>query len=128
MENESYDPRYLEGIRRFNERRFFEAHEVWEGLWLDCDQSDRRFYQGLIQVAICLHHFGNGNTVGARKLYRSGRAYLERYGATYRGLDIHALAAGIERCCLVILDGTDFPQAKIDPALVPTIELPPTVG
>lgn len=128
MESESHDPRYLEGIRHFNERCFFEAHEVWEELWLDCENSERRFFQGLIQVAVCLHHFGRGNTLGARKLYHSSRAYLERYGATHQQLDIQALLADLEKCCAGILQGKDYPQVEIDPAKIPTIHLPPAVG
>ena len=39
----------------------------------------RLFYKGLIQAAVALHHFGNGNIRGARKVYRSSRGYLEPY-------------------------------------------------
>jgi uncharacterized protein len=77
MTEPTYDPRYLEGIRYFNECEFFEAHEVWEDLWADYQGPSRRFYQGLIQVAVCLHHFGNGNGRGAIKLYHGCREYLE---------------------------------------------------
>src|SRR5437879_287850 len=30
-----YDPRYLAGIVLFNRGDFFEAHEVWEALWME---------------------------------------------------------------------------------------------
>ena len=30
-----YDPRYLAGIVLFNRGDFFEAHEVWESLWME---------------------------------------------------------------------------------------------
>src|SRR5690606_4025898 len=72
-ESSSYDPRFLQGIAYFNECDFFEAHEVWEDLWSEIQGPSRRFYQGLIQVAVCLHHFGNGNLRGAQKLYHSCR-------------------------------------------------------
>ena len=83
MPDEAYDPRYLEGIEHFNVCDFFEAHEVWEELWADYRGPDRKFYQGLIQVAVCLHHFGNGNTRGARKLYVSSLAYLQECRGRY---------------------------------------------
>ena len=79
----NYDARYLAGIRLFNEADFFEAHEVWEDLWTDCPLVDRRFYQGLIQAAVGLLHFVNGNVRGAVKLYQSSRAYLETYGSPH---------------------------------------------
>ena len=52
-------PLYLQGIRYFNECDFFESHETWEELWTEYRGEARRFYQGLIQVAVALHHFGN---------------------------------------------------------------------
>ena len=57
MSNDAYDPRFLDGVRYFNLRDFFEAHESWEDLWTDYQGPLRQFYQGLIQVAVCLHHF-----------------------------------------------------------------------
>ena len=86
MNHADYDPRYLQGIEYFNRCEFFEAHDVWEELWADYRGSSRTFYQGLIQVAVCLHHFGNGNTRGAAKLYHSSRKYLEPYAPWHDGL------------------------------------------
>jgi uncharacterized protein len=72
---DTYDPRYLAGILFFNERDFFEAHEVWEDLWAESHGNERRFYQGLIQAAVGLFHFSGGNLGGAVKLYRSSYDY-----------------------------------------------------
>src|SRR5271165_2510542 len=55
----NYDPRYLAGIVLFNRHDFFEAHEVWEDLWMDTALPEKRFYQGLIQAAVGLCHFAN---------------------------------------------------------------------
>ncbi|MCH7767292.1 MAG: DUF309 domain-containing protein [Acidobacteria bacterium] len=57
MENPTYAPQYLAGIRYFNERDFFESHEVWEDVWNDCDSGSRKFYQGLIQIAAGFPHW-----------------------------------------------------------------------
>src|SRR5438477_916268 len=94
----AYDSRYLGGILFFNERDFFEAHEVWESLWMHCAGPERRFVQGLIQAAVALYHFGNGNLRGAVKLYHSGRDYMQRYGSPYLGLDSAAFWGQMERC------------------------------
>ena len=59
-----YPELYLQGIVHFNECDFFESHEVWEALWTDYQGPSRKFYQGLIQAAVALHHFGNGNIRG----------------------------------------------------------------
>jgi predicted metal-dependent hydrolase len=124
MSASDYDPRYLEGIEHFNKCDFFEAHEVWEELWADTSGERRRFYQGLIQVAVCLHHFGNGNIRGAKKLYFGCRGYLEAYVPHYLGLDVDALLAQLEVCCREILESQEeFPRIEIVPDLIPEIHL-----
>ena len=119
-----HDPRYLEGIQLFNECEYFEAHDVWEELWQDYQGDSRKFYQGLIQVAVCLHHFGNGNIRGARKLYHSSRAYLEPYAPHHLDLNVDQLIAGLQECCAEILASTEeFPKIDIDPEKIPEIHL-----
>lgn len=124
MPENAYDPRYLEGIEHFNACDFFEAHEVWEDLWKDYQGPSRKFYQGLIQVAVCLHHFGNGNIRGAKKLYHTSRAYLEAYAPSHEGIDLDKLLGEMEVCCREILDSQDeFPEIDIVPELIPEIHL-----
>ena len=119
-----YDPRYLEGIELFNKCDFFEAHEVWESLWADVQGPSRKFYQGLIQVAVCLHHFGNGNIRGARKLYNSSRAYLQEYGPKFEGINLDKLLREMDACCREILDSKEeFPKIELVPDLIPEIHL-----
>ena len=122
----NYDSRYLSGIAYFNDCDFFEAHEVWEDLWSDIQGPSRRFYQGLIQVAVCLHHFGNGNLRGARKLYHSSRGYLTEYEPFHEGLDVTQLLTQLEACCaeMLVLDDA-LRNLEIDPELIPEIHLDP---
>jgi predicted metal-dependent hydrolase len=130
MPSAAYDPKYLEGIEHFNHCDFFEAHESWEELWQAYEGPSRRFYQGLIQVAVCLHHFGNGNTRGAKKLYRTSVAYLNDYRPFHEGINLEKLIAELTRCCAVILESPeDYPAAEIVPDLIPEIHLePPASG
>jgi predicted metal-dependent hydrolase len=124
MAGQGYDPRYLAGIEHFNVCDFFEAHEVWEELWADYQGPSRKFYQGLIQVAVCLHHFGNGNTRGAIKLYHSSRDYLEPYRPKHEGIDLDKLFSDLETCCRDLLDSQEqFPKVEIVPDLIPEIHL-----
>ena len=130
MPAQEYHPLYLKGIEYFNDCEFFESHEVWEELWADTQGSSRKFYQGLIQVAVALHHFGNGNIRGARKLYHSSRAYLEPYGPVFQGLSVPAFLEQFERCFVDVLASTEqFPKIEIVPDSIPEIRLdPPPVG
>jgi predicted metal-dependent hydrolase len=119
-----YPELYLQGIVHFNECDFFESHEVWEALWTDYQGPSRKFYQGLIQAAVALHHFGNGNIRGARKLYYSTRSYLEPYRPWHLGLDLEQFLAQFEQCFTeVIANQDEFPQIDIVPDLIPEIHL-----
>lgn len=121
-----YDPRYLVGICHFNACDFYEAHEVWEELWADDQGPSRPFYQGLIQAAVCLHHFGNGNLGGARKLFHSSRAYLEPYRPSHEGIDLQQFLEQMQQCCAQLLaSGQPQPDVEIDPQRIPEIHLDP---
>ena len=122
----AYDPRYLAGILFFNARDFFEAHEAWESIWMECAGPERRFYQGLIQAAVGLYHFGNGNLRGALKLYRTSRAYMEGLGSPYHGLDIETFWQQMATCFAALLaDPNPDRQLRPEEALIPTITLDP---
>jgi hypothetical protein len=122
-----YDPRYLAGIWYFNQRDFFEAHEVWEDLWADSTGPQRRFYQGLIQAAVALLHFVNGNLRGAVKLFHSSRAYMTGLDPIYQGLDLAAFWRQMERCFAEVLaDPEPAAGREIDEDLIPTIALNPS--
>ena len=45
---------YQRGIRHFNEREFYDAHEVWEDVWRESSGLGKKFLQGLIQAAVAL--------------------------------------------------------------------------
>jgi uncharacterized protein len=121
-----YDPRYLAGIVLFNRGDYFEAHEVWEELWMVSAGPEKRYYQGLIQAAVGLCHFCNGNVRGAVKLYHSSRDYMSRCGADYLGLDIEAFWQQMSACFEELLAAPE-PTRSIEPReeLLPTLTLAP---
>jgi uncharacterized protein len=119
-----YEPLYLAGIEHFNTCEFFEAHEVWEELWTEESGGSRKFYQGLIQVAVALHHFGNGNLRGAKKLNVGCRKYLDPYRPAHLGLDLEKFLAELDNCFTEAMACQDeFPQIEIDPERIPEIHL-----
>ncbi|MEM9352342.1 MAG: DUF309 domain-containing protein [Planctomycetota bacterium] len=119
-----YEPLYLQGIEYFNECEFFEAHETWEELWTEYRGEYRRYYQGLIQAAVALHHFGNGNIRGARKVYLTSRTYLDDYQPKCQGLDLTAFLDQYELCFAEILSSEDErPRVEIEPDSIPEIHL-----
>lgn len=96
MDHPTYDPRYLEGIIRFNDGEYFDAHEIWEELWLDCPSTERRFYQSLIQAAVALYHWENSNHTGAQRLFHAGREKMLPYGPHHLGIDVARFWSAME--------------------------------
>jgi len=124
MEIGDYHPLYIEGIEHFNRQEYYESHDIWEELWTDYRGPSRRFYQGLIQSAVALFHFSNGNTHGARKLYHSSRAYLNDYRPKHLGLDLETFFADFERCFAALVNSQDTTQpVQLDPALLPVLHV-----
>lgn len=85
-----------EGIRLFNERHFFEAHEVLEDAWHRERGEARRFLQGLIQVCAGCHHYQNGNARSALAVLARGMDKIRGYPDAYWGLDVKQLLAQLE--------------------------------
>lgn len=124
-----YDPRYLAGIEYFNNCDFFESHEAWEEMWADEAGPSRKFLQGLIQAAVALHHFGNGNIRGAKKLYYGSHGYLAHYRPHHLGLDVDRFLSQMDECFAeVIASQEEFPRIEIVPDRIPEIHLRPPPG
>lgn len=66
------------GRALFNAGRYFEAHEVWEALWLTESGERRRLLQGLIQLAAALYKASEGGSArGCVRLLDTGIAKLD---------------------------------------------------
>jgi uncharacterized protein len=83
-----YPREYLKGIEHFNAGRYFEAHEIWEEIWMRSSGDSKLFYQMLIQAAVGFHHYFRGNVRGARGMYTGVTAKLPKLPTEFMGLDV----------------------------------------
>ena len=83
-----------EGVRLFNEERFWEAHEVLEEIWHPARGGDRNVIQGLILTAAALVHYQKDESSVCISIL--GRA-LEKLGPAneFRDLNIRSLRSEI---------------------------------
>jgi len=79
---------YLQGIEHFNAGRYFDAHEIWEEIWLQSSGDTKLFYQMLIQAAVGLYHYEHGNVRGARGMHANVVDKLERLPPFLMSLDL----------------------------------------
>jgi uncharacterized protein len=101
------------GLAHFNSRRFFEAHEVWEEIWLVETEPEKTFLQGLIQVAAAFHHYMRQNPSGAESLLASGIVKLSRFPEQHHGLSIGELRTAAKQWARLLGEGTDPGPARI---------------
>lgn len=81
-------PEFWQGIEAFNQRQFYTCHDTLEALWMEAMEPDKTFYQGILQVAVALHHLSNGNWRGAVILLGEGIRRLTRYPLQYAGIEL----------------------------------------
>lgn len=103
-----HDPRLTEFIRLFNERKFFESHEILEELWLECVDDQKEFYRGLIQCAVALAHWQRNNRTGARQVGSRALATLRRFGKERERILVEKLVEDCEN--FLTSQESDFPR------------------
>ena len=91
------DPAVAAGIHLFNNRKFFEAHEALEAVWLKAHGEEKVLLHGLIQVAAAFHHHARDNPAGFRSLLEKGSKKLERFGETENGLNLADFRQQLDR-------------------------------
>jgi len=91
------DPLLQKGIEEFNQQLFFECHETLEEIWLEERGEDRKFYQGIIQIAAGYFKLQQGVPAGAIKLWRTGLEKIEPYSPVYLGVELASFSAAVKR-------------------------------
>ena len=117
------DPRIDEGIALFNAGEFFACHDVLEDFWGELTCPEKSMFQGLIQAAVALHHFEEGNLGGARRMAGSCLRYLRPFVPSCGGIDVTRLLTDLLICFEELLKNyNSYPiHLQLDPKQVPRI-------
>ncbi len=83
-------------IAQFNQQDFYACHDTLEAIWVEAPTDEKKFYQGLLQVAVAYYHLGNSNWRGAVVLLGEGRFRLLAYAPSYAGIDVGQLRQDTE--------------------------------
>jgi uncharacterized protein len=87
----SLPPEFWLGVDQFNRGEFYACHDTLEAIWLEAAEPDKRFYQGILQIAVALYHLENHNWRGAVMLLGEGLQRLQAYQPEYEGVAVEAL-------------------------------------
>jgi uncharacterized protein len=113
---------FWQGIDQFNRGEFYACHDTLEAIWIEAPVVDKKFYQGILQIAVGLYHLGNHNWRGAVILMGEGLNRLREYHPEYGGIDVGQFSedasellseiqiAGQERVAQIVL--TDNPSSE----------------
>jgi predicted metal-dependent hydrolase len=113
-------PRFKLGIEKFNAHQFYDCHDILEDVWFDVRGTSRRFYQGLIHLAVGFYHVTvRKNPKGALSQLSKGFEKLSAYSPSFQGIELEALLVKINSCMEKIKKkGAD----SFDASSIPLIE------
>ena len=83
------------GVELFNQRLFYEAHEVWEDAWRVEQGDERLLLQGLIQVAAGFVKLQRGRPRGTVELLVKGAEKLTRVPPDLCGVELDPLLKAV---------------------------------
>ncbi|WP_213194767.1 DUF309 domain-containing protein [Desulfuromonas sp. AOP6] len=110
------------GVRQFNEGRYFACHETLEDLWKEEAGSVRDLYKGILQIGIGLLHWQKGNYGGACALLKGGIGYLQPFAPVCRHIDVRSLLQASTLFLQQLQARGVAHMADVPASLVPRIE------
>jgi hypothetical protein len=110
-----------EGIRLFNQGKFFECHEVLEEIWTREHGPRRLFLQAVIHIAVGFYHSQRGNPTGARGQLSKALGKLSFYLPSNEGINTARLHADTQVIADLIEAGSpvlEYPQIHRAPICI----------
>jgi predicted metal-dependent hydrolase len=126
-------PFYRAFFHCWNEKRYYEAHDVLEQLWLKTKSPDADYFKGLIQAAGAFVHLQkrfehpshakhSRRLPPAARLFRLAERNLSRFAPRHHGLDVVAFCQLLRRCADQIV-ASDYKINPWSPETAPKLKL-----
>jgi predicted metal-dependent hydrolase len=126
-------PFYRAFFHCWNEKHYYEAHDVLEQLWLKTKSPDADYFKGLIQAAGAfvhlqkhyeypLHAKHGRRLFPAVRLFRLAEGNLSRFAPRHYGLDVAAFCQLLRGCADRIV-ASDYKSNPWSPETAPRLEI-----
>jgi predicted metal-dependent hydrolase len=126
-------PFYRAFFRCWNEKKYYEAHDVLEQLWLKTKSPDADYFKGLIQAAGAFVHLQkqfehpshakhSRRLPPAVRLFRLAESNLSRFAPRHHGLDVAAFCQLLRTCADQIV-ASDYRTNPWSPETAPKLKL-----
>ena len=113
----------LRAYGEFNRGDWYDCHETLEDLWIGSEDEPRWFYQGLLQIAVALLHWRNGNYGGSVSLLVSGVDYLQRVRPICQRIEVATLITEADRFREELVKLGPERMAELPRELIPKMHL-----
>jgi uncharacterized protein len=114
------DARLRDGIRLFNEGRFFECHEILEAFYHEAADENKPFVEGLIQLAAAFRMYRDfGEIKGPVRMIHQALIRFENYQPSFLQIQVKDLCQAAEAWTKAVENAA--PPAS--PASIPKIRL-----
>ena len=114
------DARLRDGISLFNQGRFFDCHEVLEGFYLETDEGNKPFLEGLIQLAAAFRMFCDfGEVKGAVRMIYQALVRFENYQPAFLQVRVKDLCQAAEEWA----KAAEHAEAKPSAIGIPKIQI-----
>ena len=94
-----------QGIHQFNQRHFYQQHDLLEALWMETPTPVRDLYRAILQVGIAYYQIERGNANGALKMLWRSKQWLAILPNVCQGVDVEQLrqdAQAVEQALLAL--------------------------
>jgi uncharacterized protein len=81
----------------FNDERYWECHEVLEGVWRLKEGEEKRFLQAIILVCAAFVHHQKGEAAVAFSVLERASRQLEFQAQVYHGIDVGLLQSNVRQ-------------------------------
>ncbi len=88
---------FWQGVEQFNQREFYACHHTLESLWMESGEPEKKFYQGVLQIAVGCYHLQNHNWRGAVILLGEGMNRISYFAPAYSGINVTELLISSEQ-------------------------------
>lgn len=113
------DARLREGIRLFNDGRFFDCHEVLEGFYQEAEDVNKPFLEGLIELAAAFRLFCDfGEVKGPVRMIYQALIRLENFQPVFLQIRVKELFQAAEAWA----QAAEASETKPSAAAIPKIQ------
>ena len=116
----------LQAFGEFNRGEWYDCHETLEDLWVGSEYEMRWFSQGLLQVAVALLHWQNGNFGGAVSLLDSRTNYLRRVEPVCQRIEVGTLINDADICARELRALGPERMGELPEIVIPKLRLAPS--